>query len=337
MLSPKERIVRILHRQEVDRSGFWLGKPHPKALRIYKQYFGVPSHKALILKLKSELIWLSGESNMLNPVLFWPTGLKKKSSTGQRGLLAVAENIEQVEKIYWTRRQRFWFPQMYVNLKFAQQHNLAVFSGMGTYFWHMLLDYFGMEECFIKMYTHPEVVEAAVAKIVEIYLRANKALYEKFAERIDAVFFFNDLGTQLDTLVSPKFFRQFFLPGAKKLIDQAKSYKLKVAFHSCGSIEKFIPDLITAGVDILHPIQACAKDMGAQLLQDKYGNDLIFMGGLDTQHILPFATPEQVAAEVRRLKGIFGKHYILSPSHEALLDNVSGKNVEAMAQEALIL
>jgi uroporphyrinogen decarboxylase len=133
------------------------------------------------------------------------------------------------------------------------------------------------------MYTNPEIVTAVIDKIVNIYLKANKSLYDKFSERIDAVFFFNDLGTQLDTLVRPELFREFFMPGAQKLIEQAKSYNLKVALHSCGSIERFIPDIIEMGVDILHPIQANAKNMNAELLQSKYGKDIIFMGGLDTQ------------------------------------------------------
>ena len=334
MLTSKERIHRILNRQDVDRCGFWLGLPHRDALRNYKEYFNVKSHNELAVKLNSDLLWICGETTMLNPLLFLPRGLKKIRTLSQEGLLTNAETVEDVEKIYWTKRDNFLFPFMNHKLKFAEKNDLAVFSGMGSYFWHNLIDFFGMEECFVKMYTHPEVVEAAVNKIVEIYYRANEVLYRKFSERIDAVFFFNDLGTQLDTMVSPDLFRQFFLPGAKRLIDQAKRFHLKVALHSCGSIERFIPDIINAGVDILHPIQANARNMQATLLEEKYGNDLIFMGGLDTQNILPFGTPEEVKAEAKRLKEIFGKHYILSPSHEALLANVKPENVIAMMEEA---
>ncbi|MGI6214095.1 MAG: uroporphyrinogen decarboxylase family protein [Christensenellales bacterium] len=332
-MTGKERIRRILNRQEVDRNGFWLGRPHRDALKIYKEYFNVRSRNQLLLKLKSDLVWISGESVMLRP-LFLPRGFKIKSSLSEGGLLSGAETVEDVEKIYWTKSENFAFPLMRHKLNFAIKNNLAVFSGMGSYFFHNLTDFFGMEECFIKMYTHPDVVERAAQKIVDIYYNANEALYRKYAEYIDSVFFFNDLGTQLDTLISPDLFRQFFLPGAKKLIDQAKRYKLKVTLHSCGSVERFIPDLIEAGVDGLHPIQARARNMEAESLAQKYGDKLIFMGGLDTQEILPLGTPQEVAAETRRLINVFGKHFILSPSHEALLANVCGANVQAMADEA---
>lgn len=57
-----------------------------------------------------------------------------------------------------------------------------------------------------------------------------------------------------------------------------------------------------------------------------------FFGGVDTQHILPFESPTEVKAEVRRLKQVFGERFIVSPSHEALLPNVSIENALAMAE-----
>jgi uroporphyrinogen decarboxylase len=56
------------------------------------------------------------------------------------------------------------------------------------------------------------------------------------------------------------------------------------------------------------------------------------MGGVDTQQLLVQATPDEVKAEVRRLKDLFGPHWIVSPSHEALLPNVPPRNVAAMAE-----
>ena len=161
-MTSRERIVRILNRREVDRCGFWLGYPHREALKIYKRYFDVKSHYGLALKLKSDLLWLSGERGSIIPTVILPRGLKRKKSLSEQGRLYDAESVEDVIKVIHSRRKRYLYPILRFQLKFAEKHNLAVFSGNGTYFWHRLLDYFGMEECFIKMYTHPEVViEAA--------------------------------------------------------------------------------------------------------------------------------------------------------------------------------
>ncbi len=119
-----------------------------------------------------------------------------------------------------------------------------------------------------------------------------------------------------------------------RFTEQAKSYGYKVVLHSCGAIERTIPALIDAGVDGLHPLQALAKGMYADTLSRKYGDALVWIGGVDTQRLLPFGTPDEVRAEVRRLKKLFGPRFVVSPSHEALLPNVSVDNLLAMAETA---
>ena len=104
--------------------------------------------------------------------------------------------------------------------------------------------------------------------------------------------------------------------------------------HSCGSIERSIPRLIDAGVDALHPIQALAANMDAETLSRKYNGKIVFVGGVDTQHLLPFGTPQEVRDEVRRLRDLFGENYVVSPSHESILPGVSPDNLRAMAEAA---
>ena len=104
--------------------------------------------------------------------------------------------------------------------------------------------------------------------------------------------------------------------------------------HSCGAIDEIIPDLIDVGVDVLHPLQAQAQNMDAESLSAKYRDQIVFLGGVDTQQLLPFGTPEQVRDEIQRLKKLFGERFIVSPSHEALLPNVSVENALAMYETA---
>ncbi|MCL2817872.1 MAG: uroporphyrinogen decarboxylase family protein, partial [Clostridiales bacterium] len=117
------------------------------------------------------------------------------------------------------------------------------------------------------------------------------------------------------------------------LIAVGKKYNQKIMLHSCGSIHRIIPDLIDAGVDMLHPIQAQAAGMDADSLS-QYKNDLIFVGGIDAQTFFVNATPQQIKDEVHRVRSILGPGIIISPSHEEILPNVPADNILAMAEAA---
>lgn len=334
-MTRRERVLRILEGKDVDRSAYWIGDPTYKACKKYKKYFKVRSKKQLGEKLGDDLIWVRPDI-YVNPKGMWNTlGNQKRTSLSQPGVFAETEDVADIINYpYWPDLKYMNYSYTTKALKKARKKEMAVFSGMWAPVWHLLMDFFGMEECFIKMYTHPEQIHATMKIMTDFYLQANKKLFDRDAELIDVMFFGNDIGSQLDTMISPEMYEEFIFPYFRQLIDQAKGYGLKVALHSCGSIERIIPDIINMNVDILHPIQAKAVNMDADTLQSKYGGQIVFMGGVDTQELLPFGTPEQVEAEVYRLRNTFGKHFICSPSHEALLENVSPENLLAMSRAA---
>ena len=84
------------------------------------------------------------------------------------------------------------------------------------------------------------------------------------------------------------------------------------------------------GIDLLHPIQACAVGMDADSLAELKGK-VAFVGGIDTQYLLVKGTPSEVEEEVRRVARVLGP-LVISPSHEALLPDVPSENVVAMAR-----
>ena len=77
------------------------------------------------------------------------------------------------------------------------------------------------------------------------------------------------------------------------------SYGAKVFFHTDGASEPLIQRLIDAGVDVLNPIQHVCPGMDCKELKAKYGDKLIFHGGVENQKILPFGTVEEVVAETK--------------------------------------
>lgn len=107
-------------------------------------------------------------------------------------------------------------------------------------------------------------------------------------------------------------------------------YGLKVFHHSCGAIIGIIPDLIDAGVDVIHPIQALAANMSAENLKEKFDGKISFCGGVDAQNLLVNGSCEDVKKDVFRLKRIFPTGLIISPSHEAILPDIPPSNIDAL-------
>ena len=72
--------------------------------------------------------------------------------------------------------------------------------------------------------------------------------------------------------------------------DIGKAHALAVAYHCCGALRPIIPDLIEMGLDVLNPIQCNCVGMDPAELKRDFGAKLTFMGGVDTQGLLPIAT-----------------------------------------------
>lgn len=121
-------------------------------------------------------------------------------------------------------------------------------------------------------------------------------------------------------MISPKAFRQHIKPRLRQLFAGIKacSPHIKILLHSDGAILPILPDLIEIGLDILNPVQVSAKGMSdTGFLKREFGRDLVFWGAIDTQHVLPYGTPNDVRAEVcKRTDDLApGGGYILASVH----------------------
>ena len=182
----------------------------------------------------------------------------------------------------------------------------------------------------MNMVAEPEMFRAVIDRITQFYLKANGVFYEATRGKLDAVLIGNDFGSQNCLMLSRELIREFVFPGTRALVDQAKSYGLKVIHHSCGAIRDLIPDLAAMGVDAVHPIQALAAGMDAEGLARDFRSQVSFCGGVDAQNLLVHGTPEAVRRRVYELKRLFPTGLIISPSHEAILPDIAPGNIGAL-------
>jgi uroporphyrinogen decarboxylase len=257
---------------------------------------------------------------------------RSRSTLSQPGIFKDMTDPREVADFPWPDLSHLDFSGTLAEI--AKHPDKAVMTGFWSSFYHEAVRFFGMENFFAKMYGDPEVVLAVLARVVDALCEANDRFFAALGGAADIFFFGNDMGNQLNLMISPELFDRFVLPGMKRLIGVAKRHGKKVVLHSCGSVYRIVPRLIEAGVDGLHPLQARAANMEADRLAREFGGRIAFIGGVDTQELLMKATPAQVRDEVLRLRAAFGPNYVVSPSHEAILPNVPYENVAAMARAA---
>ncbi len=170
----------------------------------------------------------------------------------------------------------------------------------------------GMENLLVDMYEHPAFVEELLDAILEFQL---EIVRHGCRLPIDAVYYGDDYGQQQGMLISPHLWRRFFKPRLARLYQAAHEAGKWVFIHCCGNVQEILPDLIEIGVDCFNPFQPEVMDV--YQVKREYGAHLSFFGGVSTQRLLPYGTPEQVKAEVGRLIREVGEDggYILAPAH----------------------
>jgi uroporphyrinogen decarboxylase len=334
-MTSRERVKTIFAGEEPDRCAFWLGMPHPDTWPIYLSYFGVASEEEVRRILQDDFRWICAEFGSYKHPEGKPlfNAVRVGISEGAAPVFADCEDPRQVEDWPdWPNPDYLDFTSVLAALRGAGDVYRA--SGMWSCFFHIVADFFGMENYFIKMHTNPEVVDAVTRRVCEFYLEANERFFALAGDEMDAFFFGNDLGTQLDLMVNPEMIERFIMPYTKRLIDQGHAHGYQVMHHCCGAVCKMIPRFIEAGIDALHPLQAKACNMDAETLASNFRGQIAFVGGIDTQDLLVSAGPDEIKSEVRRVKSLLGPNLVVSPSHEALLPNVPPENVVAMAEAA---
>jgi len=166
------------------------------------------------------------------------------------------------------------------------------------------------EEWYVAHLLHPDYIQGIFELQTELALKNLELYRQAVGDKIEAIVISGtDFGSQNGPFISPEIYRAMYKPLHKKINDWVHTHtNWKVFFHSCGSVRAFLDDFIEVGVDILNPVQCSAANMDPQELKAQYGDRLVFWGGgVDTQRVLPFGRPEEIAEQVRERMQVFGR------------------------------
>jgi uroporphyrinogen decarboxylase len=320
-----------------------LGAPDANSLPALFAEFGVKDQRDLQIAVGDDfyaerLPYRLENGKRITRVWDWyldgVTDRKDRTLTAD-GCFKNCEDLEDISLFKWPDPVKYLSPEDCRDMANRIPEGKAGFGLLWSVHFQDVCASFGMETAMVNMIANPELVEAVSKKILDFYLGVNEIFFKAVSGpttkgKFHAVLYGNDVGSQRDLMFSPDIVRRFMIPGCKILVEMAHHYGLKVIYHSCGSIEKVIPDLIAAGVDAIHPIQALAAGMDPRNLKQKFGDKVSFCGGVDTQNLLVNGSAGEVAAKVRELREIFPTGLIISPSHEGILPDIPARNIRAL-------
>ncbi|MFW9870978.1 MAG: uroporphyrinogen decarboxylase family protein [Candidatus Thorarchaeota archaeon] len=151
---------------------------------------------------------------------------------------------------------------------------------------------------------------------------------------VDIVSNNGDLAQQRGPIMSPeRIYEPIIKPIEKRFSENLhKLADVRINYHSCGAVSRFIPHFAEIGYDAVNPVQIGASDMDPCSLKQRFGAMITFWGGLcDTQSTLPFEKPERIRTEVQRNMACLrpGGGYIASNIHNITAE-VPPENITAM-------
>jgi len=195
---------------------------------------------------------------------------------------------------------------------------------------------FGFEDYLYRLAAEPEIVHAFSQRILEYQKQVIDIYYDRLGRYIDCTTSGDDFGTQTGPFMSTAMFQEYIKPYLKERIIHTRKYTdAFYKHHTCGSVHNFIPDLIDCGVDILNPIQPGVYMMECERLKADFGDRITFWGGIDTQHLLPEGSTQDIQDTVSHILSVMGDRggYILSPAH-TIQHDVPAANVIAIYRSA---
>lgn len=184
----------------------------------------------------------------------------------------------------------------------------------------------GMQQLMMDLFENPDLVR----KLVCLSVDHNIAIAERAIELgANFILLGDDYGSVEAPLISPKHFREFFLPAIREIVDAVHAKGALCFKHCCGNINLILDDMVGSGIDALHPFDATAG-MDLVAVKQRFPR-LVVMGGVDCGPVLSEYPVPAVISEVKRLLRVASPsgRYIIS-STNTIHHTVRAENYAAM-------
>ena len=335
-MNAKSRVHAALRREPVDRVPIWMWF-HPGTIERLSAFLEVPCDRvADVMGDDVRQAWVGNNYPMEGIVHecdgqrhtdFWSVQWVKEGPFNQieRSPLEGADEKEILNYRYPYKH----IDELLVNMEpvVAMGQDFFIGCDVSPCLFEMVCRIRGMENAALDLAASPQLAQTMVKDAGAFSVRLAETACDRFS--VDWLWTGDDVGGQQGMVMSPQCWRDVIRPHLTRIVEVGKSRGLWVAHHSCGSIRPIIADLVDIGVDVLNPIQCNCPGMNPAELKKEYGTVLSFMGGVDTQQLLPYGTEDEVyrvTVDLLEAMTTDGGGYILAASHavppETPLENI---------------
>ena len=172
-----------------------------------------------------------------------------------------------------------WDPEDYIRTFEAYQDGNTMLRFNGFYGFGAQL--MGIPTFNLMFYKDPELMHDMIEYWEYFIVESVRTAVETLKNRIDVVYWWEDLADRHGPCVSPKLFKEFFLPHYKRVTGfLAKNKVDRILMDSDGNINHLLDLIVESGINGLWPLEVNAG-MDAVAIRKKCGNKLFLMGNLD--------------------------------------------------------
>ncbi len=176
----------------------------------------------------------------------------------------------------------------------------------------------------------PERFGEQVLRIGDFYARCLEAEIAASGGLLDGMVIWGDVAYRKNMFFAPAYWRKYYKPAVKRMIDTCHSHGLPVIYHGCGHVQAILPDFIEMGLDSYNPLEAKAG-LDVVELRRQYGHSLGFCGN-NSIPVWEEGDPEKVRREVlRKLNAAKGGGMIFQSDH-SVSSQVSGHTYDTIVK-----
>ena len=184
----------------------------------------------------------------------------------------------------------------------------------------------GQQNTLLWMGLYPDRMGKIINRIGVFYAACARAAIDAGSGLLDGFVIWGDVAYKRGLFFSPDYWRAYFKPWVKAMVDCAHRRGLPVIYHGCGDVRAIFDDFIEIGIDAYNPLEVKAG-MDAIELRRRYGHRMAFCGNSDVR-VWETGDQGRIRREVlRKFNAARGGGFIFQSDH-SVTSSVSGRTYD---------